>query len=907
MKFTKNAVALLLALVMVGSMASVLAFAGYGLEATSEAYEVDDNVFHTSYEVTSGENGNTVTAQALEFDPADGYVPVVFAANAGSVSLLHNSTKPNGHFDRASIERWGYEPVAAINGSFFSLANGFLNAINITDGRITCAHVGYTGELVTFDSKGVMTVVKSSLDYKLYADGAELKNALTYINKRDKGTAGDKIYYWDSACGTISDSQDYEKGVEILCNKVNNTELSVGGTLVGEVVSVGTDTYGTEIGTNQFVLYCKNGSPFAETLKNLKAGSEIQITVNESIEESREVMENCSSAIENIGWLVKDGVDQTQIQSTIGTHSVTLQARWTAFGTKPDGSYVFFTTEGGSTGEGGSVTLRDVAKAMMELGCTNVIRMDGGGSSAMYLADAGNGEPGYVQYSSRSVSDCILVVKVASMLPSEELVAALDAAIAKGEEAEESANLTLALDAAKAVREDERATEGDYKRAIMKISAALAGKQELQALVAKAANVKFTEYSQFVLDNLRAAYDVASSVIANKEATAKEIKDAYNELLYWYSLSGDQSVNVAYGKDYTTSQLFQQGGAASGWGWDENAPITYPDEYGKSLTDGVIADSGAAYSDAAWVGFNHNTPDYKENGYSWITVDLGSVQAINKAVLHVGTGALGSGISADGLKVEFFVSDDEQNWTSIGSATAENIATSSVEAVAVTANASGRYVQARFTRGGWMFVSELEVCVDLEAIDEGLYLTAFNTSILADYTSIFTSGTITGASHNPKWTQNIWLEWNETLEAYVVTKNVFANGSFADYTLKEGEIIIAVHHDSNVAVMNQNLAKAAKVGDILVLNGIDIENLTTDIGAYFYFAPGYYPGDVDMDGAITATDYLIIRRAVLGMIDLDDYQTDLADVNGNGKIDARDYYLVKRAFLSEDNSILGWK
>ena len=899
MKFTKKALALVLALVMVGSLASVLAFAGYDMEATSEAYEVDDNVFHTSYEVTSGENGNTVTAEALEFDPADGYVPVVFDGNSGSASVLSKQ------FEKAFNERWGYEPVAIINGSFFNMTNNFLNSINITDGRITCAHVGYTGEMVTFDSKGVMTVVKSSLDYKLYANGAELKNALTYINKRDKGTAGDKVYYWDSACGTISDSQDYEKGVEILCNKVNNTELSVGGTLVGEVVSVGIDTYGTKIGTNQFVLYCKNGSPFAETLKNLKAGDEVQISVNESIEASREVMENCSSAIENVGWLVKDGVDQTQIMKEIGTHSVTLQARWTAFGTKPDGSYVFFTTEGGSTGAGGSVTLRDVAKAMMELGCTNVIRMDGGGSSAMYLADAGNGEPGYVQSSSRSVSDCIMVVKLSSMLPSEELVTALDAAIAEGEEAEESANLTLALEAAKAVRADERATEGDYKRAIMKISSALAGKQELQALVAKVANVKFTDYSQFVLDNLRAAYDVASSVVASKESTSAEIKAAYNDLLYWYSLSGDQSVNVAYGKDYTTSQLFQQGGEASGWGWDENAPISYPDEYGKSLTDGVIADSGAAYSDVAWVGFNHNTPDYKENGYSWITVDLGSVQAINKAVLHVGTGALGSGISADGLKVEFFVSDDEQNWTSIGSATAENIATSSVEAVAVTANASGRYVQARFTRGGWMFVSEFEVCVDLEAIEEGLYLTAFNTSILADYTSIFTSGTITGASHNPKWTQNIWLEWNEALEAYVVTKNSFGGGSFADYTLKEGEIIIAVHHDSDVAVMNQTLAKAAKVGDVLVLNGIDIDKLSTDIGAYFYFKDGYKPGDVNMNGELDATDYLMIRRAVLGMIELDKEQTRLADVNGNGKIDANDYIMVKRAFLGT-YTIKGW-
>ncbi|MBR4852216.1 MAG: phosphodiester glycosidase family protein, partial [Clostridia bacterium] len=520
-----------------------------------------------------------------------------------------------------------------------------------------------------------------SLDYKLYANGAELKNALTYINKRDKGTAGDKVYYWDSACGTISDSQDYEKGVEILCNKVNNTELSVGGTLVGEVVSVGIDTYGTKIGTNQFVLYCKNGSPFAETLKNLKAGDEVQISVNESIEASREVMENCSSAIENVGWLVKDGVDQTQIQSTIGTHSVTLQARWTAFGTKPDGSYVFFTTEGGSTGAGGSVTLRDVAKAMMELGCTNVIRMDGGGSSAMYLADAGNGEPGYVQSSSRSVSDCIMVVKLSSMLPSEELVAALDVAIEGAEAAEASAALTTALEAAKAIRADERSTEGDYKRAIMKISAALAGKQELQALVAKVANVKFTDYSQFVLDNLRAAYDVASSVVASKESTSAEIKAAYNDLLYWYSLSGDQSVNVAFGKDYTASS---------------KSNASYTDTDGVELTDGAFGNGGDAYS-PTWSGYNGAA-----GGKYDFVIDLGekfeNIGSFSVDALQLKSWGIGAPKT-----VKVYVSDDNTNWKEAASldvsADIYNSNAQDAHTLTVTPKTavSGRYVKFELT------------------------------------------------------------------------------------------------------------------------------------------------------------------------------------------------------------------
>ncbi len=880
MKFTKKATALVLALLMVGSLASVMAFAAYDMEATSEAFEVSDNVFHTSYNITSGENGNKVTAQALEFDPADGYVPVVYAANAGWASLLKT------HYDRASIERWGYEPVGIINGSFFSMADGTLVGITITDGRITCAHVGYTDEMVTFDSNGKMNVVKSCLDYQLYVNGKELTNSMYYFNKVSSGTVSDKIYYWDSACGTISDSAEYDTpGIEVLINKVDNTELSVGKTLVGEVVSVGENTSGTKIGTNQFVLYCKPSSPFASDLKSLKAGDEVKISVAETIEESKAVMENCSSAITNVGWLVKDGVDQTQIMSTIGTHSVTLEARWTAFGTKPDGSYVFFTSEGASTGSKGSITLRDVAKAMIELGCTNVIRMDGGGSSAMYVCDTGNGEPGYVQSSSRSVSDCIMIVKRSSMLPAEELVAALDAAIKAADEAytaEGDENVKAALDAAKAIRENAGSTEGDYKRAVMNISAALSGKKELQALVAKAASAKFTDYSEYVLKELRAAYNKATAVVGDKNATSADIKAAYNDLLYWSNLTGDQSVNVAYGKEYTASQ---------------NANSGYVDTNGVELTDGALGNGDDAFS-PTWAGYNGAA-----GGKYEFVIDLGEVYA-NIEGFSINVLQLKSWGIATPKSYKVYVSDDNTTWTEAASVTVDSAIYGSDETAghtikAETASAvSGRYVKFELIAAStFIFISEATVNVNYEAIEGGAFLTGFNTKILADYTSIFTSGTITAGDHNPKWTQNIWLEWNDTLDAYVVTKNTFGNGSFADYTLKDGEIIISVHRDSVVSDKNMEIAKAAKVGQVLVTNGINIAEGTTEIGAYFYFDDGITPGDVNLNGELDVNDYLMVRRAVVGTMELTEDQFDIADVNENGKLDANDYLLLERMYL----------
>lgn len=56
-------------------------------------------------------------------------------------------------------------------------------------------------------------------------------------------------------------------------------------------------------------------------------------------------------------------------------------------------------------------------------------------------------------------------------------------------------------------------------------------------------------------------------------------------------------------------------------------------------------------------------------------------------------------------------------------------------------------------------------------------------------------------------------------------------------------------------------------------------------------------GDIDGDGKLTAVDYMLLKRAVLGTITLTEEQEKIADVNGDGKVDAIDYMLLKRAIL----------
>ena len=664
--------------------------------AKENGREIVKNVYHDSFSVTSTENGNTVSAQSLTFHPADGYLPVVYATYSGWASTLET------HYGKAAEERWGYEVVGVINGSFFSMTDGMLTGITITDGRVTCAHTGFSGELVTFGTDGVMRVTKSALDYKLSVNGKDYGNALYYFNKVSQaGMVSENIYYWDSACGSKSDAP--EAGYELLFDKIENSELTVGGTLVGELVSVTEtteETKGVAIGSRQFVLYCKTASPYADSLKNLKPGAQVRIEVEETIEESREIMENCSSAITNVGWLVKDGEDQTQIRKTIGTHAVTLEARWTAFGTKPDGSYVFFTTEGQATGEGGSVTLRDVARVMMELGCTNVIRMDGGGSSAMYLCDKGDGTPGFVQESARAVSDCIMVVKRSSMTPANGLKGDLQAAMATAKELyektkEEEIGAALAYAAEIAGKAD--STEGDYKKACMKLAGAVCHIEGLKALLADAESADRDYYTEYAYAHLTDAISQGKALL-DQNASKEELLAAYNNVLYWYTLTGEIKVNVAAGKPYTTNIA---------------SNTTYPDTDGAELTDGKLGDATNTYS-PAWAGFNGIA-----GGQTYdVIVDLGEITD-GLCTFSVNAHQQSSwGIKVPGM-ITVFVSDDGTTWKPVGMTTAsptileDFLPGGHTLTVKASQEVSGRYVKYALTAAGqFIFISEVTAEVE---------------------------------------------------------------------------------------------------------------------------------------------------------------------------------------------------
>ena len=277
MKLAKRTLALLMCAIMLVT-SCIIVSAGAEDKATisvTGTVDVNEAVSYEKLSITSGQNGNTLTAVGLEFDPDDGYIPMVFSGYSGTSAVL--KTQYN-----IATQKYGYEVPAIINGAFFSMDSGTVKygnygtlvGIAISNGKIASAHAGYSDSVVAFGTDGSMNIVKSSLDYKLYINGEEIKNGLYYINK----TSGSKVasnwsnnfYYYDTSCGRVCDTYEICPGYEVICEKVDNTDLTVGGTLKGKVLEVRENSYGAAIAeesmdlSNKFVLFVKSSSPNAK-------------------------------------------------------------------------------------------------------------------------------------------------------------------------------------------------------------------------------------------------------------------------------------------------------------------------------------------------------------------------------------------------------------------------------------------------------------------------------------------------------------------------------------------------------------------------------------------------------------------------------------------------------------------
>ena len=174
------------------------------------------------------------------------------------------------------------------------------------------------------------------------------------------------------------------------------------------------------------------------------------------------------------------------------------------------------------------------------------------------------------------------------------------------------------------------------------------------------------------------------------------------------------SGNIVAGMEYEISEQFHMGGADVGWGYDPNAPASYPDD-NFELTNGLIP--GGVYSDAGWMGFNQQTPAQKERGYAYVNFDLGKVCKLAE-VKFVALKDTAPGITCP-YQAEVWVSNDGTNYESAGvlslsTETVEGLSDSTAHKFNIPVDTSAQYVQLRFISYGWCFLGEIEMYSEVQ-------------------------------------------------------------------------------------------------------------------------------------------------------------------------------------------------
>ena len=167
-----------------------------------------------------------------------------------------------------------------------------------------------------------------------------------------------------------------------------------------------------------------------------------------------------------------------------------------------------------------------------------------------------------------------------------------------------------------------------------------------------------------------------------------------------FSMYGE---NLVLGKSYERSNLYASGGKDK-----------YPDEGGKSMTDGKVGSVNAAYANEEFMAFYSRNADYQEAGYFHITFDLGSEHELWRFVTYYITSSAhnkGAGVQ-EPATVDVYVSTDGNKWTSVGHDDPEEISDrglASTEFILESA-VKARYVQFRYThKNTFVMVSEAEV------------------------------------------------------------------------------------------------------------------------------------------------------------------------------------------------------
>lgn len=316
-----------------------------------------------------------------------------------SGKMLINDVTQAAGYDEATI-------AAAVNGDHFSFATGVPLGMSISNGELLANPVEpYNADDYYFHALGitadgeVLTGENPTL-YMQFTVGDETI-AFDRINRTREQWEGHQVVLYTPAYGESTGTD--VMGTEIVV-RVEEGEVKAGSDMKGVVTAVGGNDLPLEEGT---VVISAHILRLAD-VEHIQEGDEVSFYFGFEDERWNDV----TFAVGGNLTIVEEG-ESLPFDYTVAAFA-DPQPR-TALGVQKDGTLVFATADGRSEQAGG-MTANEMADYMAyELDCEYAILLDGGGSTAMAVAD----EQGVLQTvntpsEERPVGNAVLLIQTAS-------------------------------------------------------------------------------------------------------------------------------------------------------------------------------------------------------------------------------------------------------------------------------------------------------------------------------------------------------------------------------------------------------------------------------------------------------------------------------------------------------------
>ncbi len=307
-------------------------------------------------------SGSAARTYIYDCAPGQGTMPmVVYGSKIYGKSDINYAAK--------YCQQQGYTVMAGFNADFFSLNTGVPTGLVIVDGRL-CSSDG-AWNAIGFKADGTAIAGPPKVDITMTAHGQ--MTAVAELNKVRNGN-GIFLYSEDYSSTTHLSAE----GPTVVLQAAEGQVLKIGQSIDLVVQSAGVVSGETPIGPGQFVLTAQASAQIGFDLLSLQPGDTVTIRC-----ESRAAgWADCVYAVGGGNMLATGGVLTSDAKDS-GRDPRTV------LGVRSDGSFVVLLCDGRSQGVANGETLYAVAQRLLAMGCTEVINLDGGGSTAGTARDPG--------------------------------------------------------------------------------------------------------------------------------------------------------------------------------------------------------------------------------------------------------------------------------------------------------------------------------------------------------------------------------------------------------------------------------------------------------------------------------------------------------------------------------------